>query len=262
MLTVSTIAAFLEEFAPLRLAADWDNVGLLVGDSRRPVERVMTCLTVTPASVAEAIAERAELIVTHHPMPFAAMRRITSETPEGRMLLDLIAAGVAVYSPHTAFDSARSGINQRLAEGLGLSDIGPLTPDEGDPKLGVGRVGFPESASTLTTIAYRLKDFLNLQGVHIVGDAKMPVRAVGIACGSAGEMLSAARRAGCDCFITGETRFHTCLEAESTGVGLILTGHFASERFAVERLAELLKSQFPSANVWASKQESDPLRWV
>jgi dinuclear metal center YbgI/SA1388 family protein len=262
MLTVSIIAAFLEDFAPPRLAADWDNVGLLIGDSRRPVQRVMTCLTVTPASVAEAVTEKADLIVTHHPMLFDAVRRITTDTTEGRMLLDLIAAGIAVFSPHTAFDSARSGINQRLAEGLGLTDVGPLVPDATDPKLGTGRVGFPETAATLTSIAYRLKDFLNLPGVHLVGDPKMPVRAVAVACGSAGELLPAARRAGCDCFITGETRFHTCLEAESTSIGLLLTGHFASERFAVELLAELLTSQFPTAKVWASKQERDPLRWI
>jgi dinuclear metal center YbgI/SA1388 family protein len=262
MLTVSAVAAFLETFAPPRLAAEWDNVGLLVGDSRRPVERVMTCLTVTPASVAEAVAEKADLIVTHHPMLFSAVRRITSDTPDGKMLLDLIAAGIAVFSPHTAFDSARSGINQRLAEGVGLTDVGPLEPDEADPKVGTGRFGFPENAATLTSIAYRLKDFLNLPGVHLVGDPKMPVRAVAIACGSAGELLPAARRAGCDCFITGETRFHTCLEAEATSMGLILTGHFASERFAVELLAELLASQFPAARVWASKQERDPVQWM
>ncbi len=262
MLTVSNIAAFLENFAPPKLAADWDNVGLLVGDSRRPVERIMTCLTVTPASVAEAVSEKADLIVTHHPLPFTAVRRITTETPEGRMLLQLITSGIAVFSPHTAFDSARSGINQRLAEGLGLTDVGPLLPDADDPKLGTGRFGFPEDGATLTSIAYRLKDFLNLPGVHLVGNPQMPVRAVAIACGSAGELLSAARRAGCDCFVTGETRFHTCLEAESTTIGLILTGHFASERFAVERLAELLASQFPTAKVWASKQERDPLQWM
>ncbi len=262
MLTVSAIAAYLEDFAPRRLAADWDNIGLLVGDSRHNVQRIMTCLTVTPQSVAEAIAEKAELIVTHHPFPFRELKRVTADTPDGRMLLDLIAAGIAVYSPHTAFDSARSGINQRLAEGLGLSDIGPLVSDTLDPKLGTGRFGFPDSASTLGRIATRLKDFLNLSGVHVVGEAQMPVRAVAIACGSAGELLETAQRAGCDCFVTGEVRFHTCLAAESQGIGLILAGHFASERFAVERLADLLAAQFSAATVWPCRAERDPVRWL
>jgi dinuclear metal center YbgI/SA1388 family protein len=262
MLTVSAIAAFLEDFAPLRLAAEWDNVGLLVGDARHSVQRVMTCLTVTPHSVAEAIKEKAELIVTHHPFPFHELKRVTADTPEGRMLLELIGARIAVYSPHTAFDSARSGINQRLAEGLGLNDVGPLVSDSADPKLGAGRFGFPESSATLGRIATRLKDFLNLSGVHLVGNANMPVRAVAVACGSGGELLEAAQRAGCDCFVTGEARFHTCLAAEALGLGLILAGHFASERFAVERLAELLAAQFPAATVWPCRAERDPVQWA
>ena len=142
MTTVSDIAAYLEEFAPRRLAADWDNVGLLVGDDSRSVKKVMTCLTITPESADEAVAEKADLIVTHHPLPFRELRRVTTQTPEGRVLLNLIAAGVAVYSPHTAFDSARAGINQRLAEGLQLRDIEPLTPDVAEPELGTDDLDF------------------------------------------------------------------------------------------------------------------------
>jgi dinuclear metal center YbgI/SA1388 family protein len=261
MITVSAIAAYLEEFAPRRLAAEWDNVGLLVGDARLGVERIMTCLTITPASVAEAIAEKANLIVTHHPLPFQPLRQLTTDSPEGRMLLDLIAARVAVFSPHTAFDSARSGINQRLAEGLGLGDISPLQVDRDDPMVGTGRFGFPKGATTLSNIATRVKDFLNLSGVHVVGEPQMQVRAVAVACGSAGELLDDAGRAGCNCFVTGEARFHTCLQAEGLGIGLILAGHFASERFAVEQLAELVQSKFAGTTVWACRSERDPLRW-
>jgi dinuclear metal center YbgI/SA1388 family protein len=262
MVTVGAIAAFLDEFAPRRLAAEWDNVGLLVGDAARPAERVMTCLTVTPESVAEAVAAKADLIVTHHPLMFRPVQKLTNQTVEGRMLLDLIGAGIAVFSSHTAFDSARSGINQRLAEGLALADVGPILEDPQDIALGTGRFGFPSGTTTLSNIAARVKDFLGLTGVHVVGQAQMPVRAVAVACGSAGELLDAAARAGCDCFVTGEARFHTCLEAQARGMGLIMAGHFASERFAMERLAELLVSQFPQTTVWASRSERDPVQWM
>jgi dinuclear metal center YbgI/SA1388 family protein len=178
------------------------------------------------------------------------------------VLLNLIAAGVAVYSPHTAFDSARSGINQRLAEGLGLRDIEPLAPDAAEPELGSGRFGFPDAGATLGSVAASVKAFLKLSGVHVVGNDQMPVRAVAVACGSGADFLEAARRAECNCFVTGEARFHTLLEAEATGVGLILAGHFASERFAVERLAEVLAEKFSGVTVWASRRERDPLRWI
>src|SRR5438309_999218 len=99
MITVAAVIDHLERLAPTRLAADWDNVGLLLGDRAAPLSRIMTCLTVTPASAAEAVARQASLIVSHHPILFRAAKRLTSDSAEGRMLLDLIRAGVAVYSP-------------------------------------------------------------------------------------------------------------------------------------------------------------------
>src|SRR4051812_33175852 len=131
MTTVADICAFLDDFAPPALAAEWDNVGLLVGDRAQKVERLMACLTITPSVALEAIRERVDLIITHHPLPFKPLKRLTADQPAGRMLLDLIRAGIAIYSPHTAFDSAAAGINQQLAEGLGLKDIQPLEPAAG-----------------------------------------------------------------------------------------------------------------------------------
>ncbi|MCG8584725.1 MAG: Nif3-like dinuclear metal center hexameric protein [Pirellulales bacterium] len=263
MPTVQDIADYLADFAPHDLAAAWDNVGLLVGRGEQTVERVMTCLTVTPASAAEAVDEKAELVVAHHPMPFRPLKRLTDETPEGRMLLDLIGAGIAIYSPHTAFDSTRDGINQQLAEGLGLSAIEPLVPESDDPlELGSGRIGTLDAGVALSEFAETAKQFLKAPGVKIVGDTNAPVHRVAIACGSAGKMLDDAIDRQCDTLVLGETTFHTCLHAESEGVSLMLTGHYASERFAVEQLADRLAEQFPNTKVWASNEERDPVRWV
>ncbi|MBW3597911.1 MAG: Nif3-like dinuclear metal center hexameric protein [Planctomycetes bacterium] len=267
MPTVHDVCRFLDDFAPPGLAEEWDNVGLLVGRAAADAGRIMTCLTVTPYSASEAVAERANLIVTHHPLPFRALRRITDDSTPGRLLLQLIEAGVAVYSPHTAFDSAAAGINQRLAEGLGLIDIAPLRPIEGlesatasDP-IGAGRFGRLLQPESLATLAERVKSLLNVQGLKLVGDLDRTVQTAAVACGSAGEFLEPARRLGCEVLLTGETSFHTCLEAEAAGVALLLPGHYASERFALEYLAEILAETFPDAHVWASRRESDPLRW-
>jgi dinuclear metal center YbgI/SA1388 family protein len=118
---------YLQQLAPLDLAAEWDNVGLLLGDPVSDVKRVLTCLTLTPDVTAEAIEERVQLIVTHHPILFRAVKRLTTDSSEGRMLLQLAQAGIAVYSAHTAFDNAPGGINDMLAFRLHLQDIVPLT---------------------------------------------------------------------------------------------------------------------------------------
>src|SRR3954453_16099063 len=123
MPTVADIAAELDAFAPRALAAEWDNVGLLLGDPAAPVQRVLTCLTVTPEVAAEAVEAGAQLIVTHHPILFRGSKRLTDATPEGAMLLLLARSGVAVYSPHTAFDNSTGGINDLLASKLGLAEV-------------------------------------------------------------------------------------------------------------------------------------------
>ncbi len=259
MPTVAAIAAFLEQLAPLRLAEEWDNVGLLVGNHSQNVKKLMTCLTVTPASASEAIERGVDLIVTHHPMPFLATKRLTDDTTVGRLLLQLITAQVAIYSPHTAFDSAREGVNERLAAGLGLRGIGPLVPHPDGQ--GTGRWGRVADGITLGELARRLKQFLAIERLQMVGQPDQPVRSVAVGCGAADELLDAARQNGCDAMVLGEARFHTCLEAEAAGIGLLLPGHFASERFAVEALAEGLRQQFADVEVWPSRRESDPIRW-
>jgi dinuclear metal center YbgI/SA1388 family protein len=223
----------------------------------------MTCLTVTPNSVEEALRERADLIVTHHPLPFHPLKRLTTDSTPGRMLLALIGAGIGVYSPHTAFDSAAAGINRQLADGLGLCDIEPLAPQPDTATgIGAGRHGKLKHAMTVSELAGRLKTFLSLPGLHIVGRPEQTVHRVAVACGAAGMFLERAIAQDCDALVLGETNFHTCLEAEANGVALLLPGHYASERFAVETLAQQIGRHFSELTVWASCDERDPLRWM
>ena len=263
MTSVGDICKALGQIAPVCLAAEWDNVGLLVGDRKSAVTHIMTCLTVTPETVAEAIDKQAGLIVTHHPFPFAPLKTITTDTNLGTMLWQLAQAGISVYSAHTAFDSATLGINQQIAERLNLKDIKPLEPIN-DPQsaategLGTGRCGTVEDAS-LAELAQRAKSVFNIESLHIVGGSERPLTKVGIACGSAGELIRCASRQGCDVLITGEARFHTCLEARALGIAMILLGHYASERFALDNLAATLADQFSELTVWVSTDEEDPL---
>ena len=268
-LKLSAVCDFLERFAPCELAESWDNVGLLIGDPKQSVHAVLTCLTVTPEVVEEAIEGQVDLIVTHHPFPFRPLKRITSADTVGQMLLKLIQHGVAVYSPHTAFDSCADGINQQLATAIGLSDIKPLVPAElrGESssvaQVGTGRWGkLSQSPMPLARIAEVAKQATSATTVKVVGNAIDNIETVAVGCGSAGELLSVAVEKEVDCLILGETSFHTCLEAKAQGVALVLVGHYASERFAVEKLASILADALPDSKVWSSNLESDPVHFA
>lgn len=260
---VQDFVTWMQAFAPTQLAESWDNVGLLLGDPAASVERVMTCLTPTPESVAEAIENQAQLIIAHHPMPFQALKRITTETRTGRMVHDLIRAGIALHSPHTGFDSAARGINQRIAEGLGLSNIRPLRPIATAPsaEIGTGRVGDYAEPISVDAFLSRTAAFFAVDGLHAIDSGTGKVSRVAIGCGAAGDFLGDAIAAGCDGFVTGEIRFHTALEARNEQVTVAIPGHHATERFAVEQLATELQQAFPALTIWASHQESDPLTW-
>lgn len=364
MPTVAEFAAYLERFAPCSTAAEWDNVGLLLGDPAAPVSRVMTCLTVTPDVSAEAVREGAQLIVSHHPVLFRGAKKLTTTTPDGQAVLPLLRAGIAVYSPHTAFDNCQGGINDNLCKRLGIVNAVPLRPREarrqcklvvfvpdGDlqkvsgavfaagagvigqynecsfrlagtgtffgtdatnPTVGTkgrreevsewrlevvvpehlvstavaamrkahsyeepafdiyplkpgtsggeGRFGEFPYPTTLGELAYRAKTTLNASAVQLVGSATRSVRTVALACGAAGEFLSDAIKRKADVFLTGEVRFHDALTARGANVALILPGHYATERPAVEDLAVQLAADFPDLTAWASRDERDPLQ--
>ncbi len=243
----------------------------------------MTWLTITPAmparakqSAARARADRA----THHPpRPLLAPLETTGPptTPgQGRLLCDLLKARIAIYSPLSRLSiPTAGGINQRLAEGLGLADVLPARPAAGriltvqPPTLApdvswrgpAGRVTVdwhrPATALAQRRIKQFLRDWATSSGLARPTGLwkRWLLRAV-----VPGEFLEPALAAGCKLLVTGEVGFHTCLKAEALDVVLLLVGHFASERFAVEALAEVLAKQFPALSVWASRHESDPLR--
>lgn len=257
---------FLARLAPLGLAESWDNVGLLLGERRKSIQRLMTCLTITPRVVAEAISARADAIVSHHPLPFKPLAKITSDTVTGQLVLKLLSNDIAVYSAHTAMDSAAEGINQHIAERMEFDAIEPLIPQTQSPGaqiadvgLGSGRMAQIRSGENLATIASQLGRALHAGSVRAVGAPHSIPKRAAIACGSGGGFLEAARRRGCDLMISGEATFHTCLEAEASNICLLLTGHFASERFAMEWLADRLAEEFPQLEVWASREDLDPL---
>ncbi len=246
------ILAYLEYRFPPELAETWDNVGLLIGDPGRPVRKIMTCLTLTPETAREAVEREADLVVSHHPFPFHSLKRITVETPTGRLLWELIGAKISLYSPHTSHDNADRGINRQLAERLGMQEIVPLSGS-------AGRFGRLSEPFPFFELLRNVRSALKIPNLQYVDAGREMISRLAIACGAAGEFLEPAAAAGAEALLLGETRFHTYLDAKALGVSLILPGHFASERFALERLALQIGETFPDIECWAGEQETDPL---
>ncbi|MBL8851200.1 MAG: Nif3-like dinuclear metal center hexameric protein [Planctomycetaceae bacterium] len=262
-LTASTIVDTLRSLAPPELAEPWDNVGLLLGDASQPVERVLTCLTLSSDVADEAVDCGAQLIVSHHPVLFRAVKSLTTATAEGRTLLKLLAAGIAVYSPHTAYDSSTDGINAQLAAAFGLMGVTPLRPAT-LPNLvtaGGGRVGTLPRPLPLADFLQHIKSTLKIDRLQYATESAATISRVAVACGSAAEFISDAVRAGCQALVTGEARFHACLEARDAGLVLVLAGHYATERPGVEQLARMLVTAHPGLSAQASARESDPVLW-
>jgi dinuclear metal center YbgI/SA1388 family protein len=280
---IQHICQAMSQIAPLSLAEDWDNVGLLLGDRSAPARRVMTCLTITQSVVEEAETEQVDLLIAHHPLPFKPLAKITTDSAASGLVWRLCRSGVSLYSAHTAYDSAVGGINDQWAEALSLTNTAALIPfpdalgferntqthSKSLNSPGAGRYGDLATPRLAREILAAAAKFSGANRPRMVGDPARVVRRVGVACGSGGSFVAAARRAGCDLLLTGEATFHTCLEAENTGLLLGMVGHYASERFAMEALAQRLQSS-PELNklhaktageqefrVWASLREQD-----
>lgn len=262
MSRLPAVVAALERIAPGRLAAEWDSVGLLVAPRNDEVRRVLTCLTLTPEVADEAVRARIDLVITHHPLPFRPIGRLTPDTSTGRVLLALVGAGCGVWSSHTAWDSAAGGINDRLARLAGLDAPLPITPDALDPAVGFGRVGTAAADVTVASLARRLADALVATGVQIVGDRDRAAGRVGIVCGSGGDLVGQVAAAGCTTLVTGELKLHQACEARAADLAVVAVGHHASEHFAMAELGRRLTAELPDLEALVSREDRDPLGWL
>jgi dinuclear metal center YbgI/SA1388 family protein len=247
------VIAALQKIAPLDLAEEWDNVGLLVGWADNPVERVMTTLDVTVDSLQEAIDRKADLIVTHHPLPFVAAKRITNTDLPGRLICKALKNGISIYSPHTAWDNADGGINDQLACLIGMNQSAALIPKIGDVHgRGSARIGTLDHPASLQDLVVRLS--AKIQGINPLANCELArtVRRIAICCGSGGSMIKKAISRGADVLLTGEATYHQCLEASQADVAILRIGHFNSEYFAMKTLAQRLDDQMNLKEVWAS----------
>jgi dinuclear metal center YbgI/SA1388 family protein len=258
MTTVADILKFMETIAPKYMKMDWDNVGLLCGSRSTPVSKVVVALDPFEHVCQEAADWGAELIVTHHPLIFQAMKSITDETSIGRGIMLLCRNGISAINAHTNLDQAPGGVNDVLAQTLGLKNIQIIDPT-GEPAYGLLRCGEVNEQS-LDSFLEHVKNALGCRGLRYVDGGK-PVRKVAVGGGScAGAMLDALD-AGCDTFVTSDIKYNQFWDASDLGLNLIDAGHFPTENPVVAVLAEKLQHAFPDVEVKISEKHNDCMKF-
>lgn len=260
--SLEPVLAVLNELAPLRLAAKWDNVGLVL-EGTRPVREVILCIDLTESVFAEARERGADLIVAYHPPIFKGLKRLTGGTPQGRVLLGALREGISVYSPHTALDAATGGMCDWLLESFGVpfTDSAPIEPDLADPAVGAGRRAVLTSPRPLTDVVVSIKEHLRLPHVRVASPPDQSIRAlvseVAVCPGAGGSVFASLGSA--DLILTGEMRHHDVLAWAAQGTTVVLTDHTNTERGYLLRLADRLSRALPQLSVGCAATDVDPL---
>ena len=244
---VNEIRTALFEAAPEYMKMEWDNVGLMCGHAAQEVTRVLVALDASYRVLNEAKAAHCELVVCHHPLIFGGTKTVTDETPVGRSLLFAIENGISVLSFHTNLDCAPEGVNDILAEKLGLTQPEMLTEEK------IGRIGTLKCEIPLVEFTHSVIELLGCNGLRYV-DAGRPVHRVAVGGGACGCYIPQAIAAGCDTFVTSDLKYNDFLDTE--GLNLIDAGHFPTENVVCPALRDRLQRAFPAVDVLCSTSHS------
>ena len=237
---------FFEEVAPKKDAREWDNVGLLVGDSDWDIKKIYIALDATDEVVDAAIDAGADLILTHHPLIFKSISRVDASNFVGRRIIKMLENHIACYAMHTNFDIHHMG---RLAEErLGLHHTISLDPcdidGEMDPNVGIGRIGsLMDGTMNLLDYAEHVKKKFELPYVRVYGDHETLIHTVAVSPGSGKSEIDVAAKGGADVLITGDIDHHSGIDAVAKGLCIIDAGHYGVEHIFVAYMAERIAAE-------------------
>ena len=259
---VKEVLSALEQFAPLPLQESCDNAGLQVGLTEAEVSGALLCLDVTEKVVDEAVQKGCNLIVSHHPLLFRGLKTISDLTDVQRTVRKAIRHDVCVISMHTNMDNARGGVNFKIAEKLGLTDVTFLNPKRvGDVECGSGVIGTLTEAMAADDFVLKVKQTFGVECAMTNELLRRPVSRVAI-CGGAGDfLLDDAVAAGVDAFITGEMHYHQYFGYEQR-LQICVIGHYQSEQFTSEVFRDIIGRECPGVACYIAETNTNPILYL
>ena len=258
MTTVQQIYEEMQRIAPLALAESWDNPGLLV-DCGGEVSRVLVTLDITPEVVEEAARKGCGLIVSHHPVIFSPLKKLSGQD----VAFQLVKSGISAICMHTNLDAAEGGVNEVLAGIFGMREMEAFA--EGCGRVGsIEPVTVPELAKKAQKeLASRCNQPFNGPAVQVkFADTGKTVRRLAVISGAGGSLFEDAIAQGADCLLTGEANHHHAIDAKRLGLSLIAAGHYATEFPVTAAVAEKLRTAFPELEVLVSEDARDPYTYL
>ena len=235
------VIEILEKQSPKSYACDWDNVGLLVGREDKEIQKIYIALDATDEAIEEAIANGADMLLTHHPMIFKGMKRVTQEDFIGRRIIRLIQNDMVYYAMHTNFDVM--GMADLAADYLGISDtrVLEITSVSETGEEGIGRYGSLKKEMTVRECCEEVKQAFSLENVKVFGDLERKVKTAAISPGSGRSVISNALQAGVDVLITGDIDHHEGIDAVAQKLTVIDAGHYGVEHIFIPYMEQYLK---------------------
>ncbi len=255
MTTTAEIYEFMKLLAPPELQMDFDNAGFLVGGLERGVSRVLLSLDATSEVIAEAADMGAELIITHHPLIWNAMKRLTEADITQRRVLRLAENRISLISMHTNLDIAEGGVNDVLLELLGADFVSVLDED------GCGRVGLLREPTDMAHFLPFCKAALQSEGLRYY-DAGRRVEKIAVMGGAGGGSVERAYALGCDSYVTADIKYDQFLTARELGINLIDGDHFCTENPVIFALCERLRLAFPGVEFYVSRVHGQTARFA
>lgn len=261
-MTIQDVVQVLEQIAPPHLQESYDNAGLITGVPDTRLTGVLFCLDSTEAVVEEAIRKNCNLVVAHHPIVFRGLKRFNGSNYVERTVISALRNDVALYAIHTNLDNVyRHGVNEKIAEKIGLRDTRILAPKPGTPEIGAGLIG--ELARPVSEVDFlqHLRRSMQTACVRHTALRGRPVQRVAV-CGGAGSFLvSDALRAGADVFVSADFKYHEFFDAEGRLV-IADIGHFESEQFTIELLFNLIREKFPNFALHLTETTTNPVHYL
>ncbi len=260
-MTIQDVTTYLESIAPTDLQESYDNAGLIVGQPATEVTGVLTSLDCTEDIIAEAKARGCNLVVAHHPIVFRGLKRFNGSDYVQRTVIKAIKEDIAIYAIHTNLDNVRhQGVNERIAERLGLQNLRLLGPKNEEGTIGSGMLGELPSALPERDFLQLLKDRMETPVIKHTVLRGQPVRTVALCGGAGGFLLPMAKRAGAQVFVTSDYKYHEFFDADGEII-ICDIGHYESEQFTTQLLAELLIKKFRTFAVLCTERITNPVRY-